>query len=191
MKHFFKFAIAMFFAFFLIRPAVAVSISYTLDFNENTNSGQYNYTISNDSALYLDAFSIYFDYGLYEGLSVKSLPADWDALTTQPVDYDEWGQFPGELILWSKSGIGLAPEELLTGLSVSFDWLGEAEVPGSQWFDVFILNPVTGEPEVVDSLGAETSDVSVVPEPQTLMLLGTGILALAAYHRRSRSRKKM
>jgi len=206
MKHFFKFAVVLFFAFFLIRPAGAVSISYTLDFDEDNNSGQYNYTISNDSDLSLDGFRIYFDYENYKDLLLDDsvLNPGW-TISIPPHDEQIIGtpyQYPWEITGgWD---VSLGKWSDLLEFSVFFNWLGEG-MPGAQEFVAFYYDPENCDPWFPDiclvqwpSSGSEDgkyytdlNDTSTVPEPQTFMLLGTGILALAAYHRRSRSRKKM
>jgi len=212
MKHFLKFVPALLFAVFLIRPAGAVSISYTLDFNENTNSGQYNYTISNDSDRSLDGFRIYFDYGSFEKLSLadSNQYSGWNFY--EPFDpYQDtitiWGtpitvDLPGEIrAYWDVNGGAWSG---LLEFSVLFSWLGDG-TPGAQEFLPFyydLYSCVPGDPDTCYIQWPESesdsgdgkyytdlNDTSVVPEPQTFMLLGTGILAIAAFHRRNISRK--
>ena len=217
MKHFFKFAPALLFAVFLIRPAVAVSISYTLDFDEDSKSGQYNYTISNDSSQSLDGFKIYFDYGSYDSLSLvnsnlySDLYPGWTIY--EPVDpHQEIITIMGISLIIDRPGEIYAAWDVNDGtwndlleFSVLFSWLGNG-TPGSQnfvplYYDLNHCDP--GFPD--DPCGGlvewpasdsgdgkyytDLSDTSPVPEPQTFMLLGTGILAIAAYHRRNISSK--
>jgi len=79
--------------------------------------------------------------------------------------------------------LGLAPGGILEGLSISFDWLA-AGIPGPQSFELF------GADGLSLGLFGNTygGDIPPIPEPQTFMLLGTGILGLAAYYRRNRKR---
>jgi len=209
MKHFLKFVPALLFAVFLIRPAVAVSISYTLDFNEDGKSGQYNYTISNDSDLPLDAFKIYFEYDSYEALQLidSDLYLGWTISVYQPWETDFWGtiyQNPGEII--AERNINSRAGNNLLEFSVSFSWLGDG-APGLQEFMPYYYNPdydpdydpeddrfvqwPSSESQSEDGryYSADLNDTSPVPEPQTFMLLGTGILALAAFNRRNILRK--
>ena len=52
--------------------------------NLSGNSWQYDYTITNDSLTEdIEEFSIYFDYDLYENLSLVSNPIGWDPLIIQ------------------------------------------------------------------------------------------------------------
>ena len=85
---------------------------------------------------------------------------------------------------------GLAPGGILEGLSIGFDWLGLPETPGSQLFEFFNANfdslDIFGYTSTSDL--PQESEMPPVPEPQTFMLFGTGLIGLAAYYRRNRKR---
>jgi hypothetical protein len=75
-------------------------------------------------------------------------------------------------------GPGIGIGQIVTGFSVSFDWLGDAVMPGSQFYE--IINPDTYE--TIDSGWT-------IPEPGTFLLLGLGILTLKSTHRQIRNTK--
>ena len=123
---------------------------------------QYNYEVINISLTpAVEEFTIRFDYGLYDNLSIETPdpPAgDWDELAIQPEPVLEDDGYYDALTLDTGIGIG----ETVSGLSVSFDWLGVGQ-PGSQFYE--IINPAT----------FETLDSGLtVPEPVTFLLLGLG-----------------
>jgi hypothetical protein len=194
MKGFLRLAAALFFSACLIQAAGAVTIDYNVK-NLHDNRWQYEYTITNDSAdTFLDAVSIKFNYGDYDNLALGLYPSsqwdDWDPDVpyTLGVFQDIWllvlGGFdnygnPAELTVFNLDGFGAG--ESMVGLSVSFDWSGNRP-PGNQSFNIVDIDG-----NILESgLFTSRAGVSDVPEPQTFMLLGTGIAALAAYCRRSR-----
>ena len=187
MKSILRFTAVLFFAACLIQTAVAASVDYTMT-ELGGSRYQYNYTISNaaDSTYDISAFDIYFDYRLYDNLVLVSAPADWlaDTLVWSPewIDFLNFG-IDGQLSALSSTTF-ILPGESLSGFSVSFDWLGQ-DVPGNQFFD--ISNPVNWS--VMDRGYTNYNDTPEVPEPQTLMLLGTGLVGLLAYYRRNNARK--
>ncbi|MGR9117360.1 MAG: hypothetical protein ACU85E_16515 [Gammaproteobacteria bacterium] len=131
------------------------------------NSWEYSYTVNNDMlSVDIEEFSIFFDVGLYENLSIGSTPADWDPLVIQPDPSLSEDGFYDVLALVS----GIAPGASLDGFSVVFDYLGTG-TPGSQSFD--IVDPAAFE--VLDS-GNTTRIGQSVPEPVTLWLLLVGII---------------
>jgi len=154
---------------------------------------QYDYTVTNNSEEdYLYGFSINFGYGLYNRLDHEFDPASWDESYNdgfwnglfQDNWLITWGDpfvyGDGELLAFNDTG--LAPGGILEGLSISFDWL-TAGIPGTQSFVLFGA-------DYGELPGGYTSgdDMPPVPEPQTFMLLGTGLLGLAAYYRRNKKR---
>jgi hypothetical protein len=64
--------------------------------------------------------------------------------------------------------VGIGVGQSVGGFAVRFDWLGDALVPGSQFYE--IIDPDTFQP--IDS-----GMTKLIPEPATLLLLGLGGLA--------------
>jgi len=188
MRGILRFTAALFLAACVIQTAGAVTIDYTLD-PLGGDRWQYNYTISSADSYNNDAFfQIYFDLGSYENLALESAPdaVDWYTDILQPDPFGGWTgrESDGALLAmsWTLEGFGQ--------FSVSFDWSG-LDAPGSQYFELIDFNDFV---TVLDSgyttlRGGDTPPPDV-PEPQTFMLLGTGILGLAAYCRRKQARNQ-
>jgi len=144
---------------------------------QTTNLGggrwENNYTIMNDFlASDIDEFTVFFDYGLYDNLTVTSPLAGWDEITVNPAlifGSPDIG-FYDALAL----GPGIAPWATMSGFSVSFDWRG-AGTPGTQYFE--IVDPV--------SFSTLASGFTApIPEPGTMILLGISLSSFWIYHRK-------
>ena len=177
MKRFLGLAAALLFAACMAQTAGAAIIDYTA-YNIGDNRWQYDYTIYNDSPSGIGAFDIYFNgFSFSNELEVLAQPNDWDALILNP-SFDD----PFTLTAWTL-GDPLLQDDSLGLFSVVFNWFEEG-APGSQMFTMYdnILNW-----NVVAS-GNTYGEPGQVPEPQTFMLLGTGLVGLMAYYRRNRKR---
>jgi hypothetical protein len=144
---------------------------------------EYNYTVENDMLPGdIEEFTIFFDLDHYDNLGSASAPSDWDPLVIQPDGSLPHDGFYDALAL----GPGIAPGDSLGGFSVLFDFLGTG-TPGSQTFDVV-------DPFTFDTLASGTTVLTPpvsepVPEPGTIVLLGTGLLSSIGLHRRKSGKR--
>lgn len=160
---------AVVFVFFL--TVVGSSVPKTEIWYQTSDLGsgrwQYNYDVTNISlTVPIEEFTIWFEFGLYENLAVETPdpPAgNWSEIILQPepVLKDD-GAYDAKAL---GSGIGVG--QIVTGFAVSFDWLGDATMPGPQFYE--IIDPVTYQ--TIDS-------GRTIPEPTMLLLLGVGAVAL-------------
>jgi hypothetical protein len=138
---------------------------------------QYDYTVYNDApAYFITEFNVTFEPLLYAVLTTPEISSsNWKQYVSEPSVNPSasgyyWALAPGEC--------GIGPQSVEDGFSVSFLWLGDMDPPGEQWFDVTYAS--SGETK-----SGLTTPASPVPEPGTLILLASGILALAGYRGRS------
>lgn len=135
---------------------------------------QYTYTVSDHTFAADTGFTIYFDYALYGAIDPfpTSPNADWDVLTWDPdPGIPDDGAF--DAYAWNDNA------SLADPFTVSFVWMG-AGTPGAQFFDVY--DGFTFD--ILDSGTSVASQVAPIPEPATLLLLGTGLVGLAGYRKR-------
>ncbi|MCK5000965.1 MAG: PEP-CTERM sorting domain-containing protein [Anaerohalosphaera sp.] len=129
---------------------------------------RYNYKITNDLSVPIEAMTIWFDSDLFANLQIESntqVQAVWDEL----VLFDIPGLGHGYDILNEAGGVGIG--QVVDGFSVSFNWLGTG-TPGQQAF------------EIVDPATYQTKYRGItIPEPATLSLMLAAALLL-------RSRRK-
>lgn len=140
------------------------------------NTWEYNYTVNNNTLGFdIEEFTVYFDFGVYENLSIASAPATWDPLVIQPDSFEGTSDpgFYDALAL----GTAIAPGNSLGIFSVRFDYLGEG-TPGSQFF------------EIVDTstfAALDSGQTSLVPVPAAFWLFGSGLLGLIGVARRMKA----
>lgn len=162
---------------FLSQSAYATTILYNTT-NVIGNTWEYAYTVSNDTVPSdINEVVILFDYGLYENIGVVSSPSDWDTIAVQPdliFDYPDNG-YADSLALVS----GITPGSSLSGLTISFDWIG-SDTPGAQSFEIL-------DPNTFDIVDSGNTAPAPVPEPATLLLLGTGLLSMAGIGKKIRA----
>lgn len=145
--------------------ASATTIHYTATDISDTVAGddlwQYSYTVTDFSFPAGFGFSIFFDYALFTQIQDPAPPVniDWDVLTLQPDLF-----LPDDGIYDALALVDSAPP--LDLFTVEFVWLGSG-APGAQPFSVY------------DESFADVETGTTIPEPNTLTLIGTGLLAIA------------
>jgi hypothetical protein len=157
------------FVFFLTATGFGVPKTEICYHTSDLGSGrwQYSYDVTNISlTVPIEEFTIWFKFGLYDNLAIETpdTPPGWNQIVVQPEPVLKDDGYYDAL---SNVGIGPPLPKTVSGFAVSFDWLGDAVMPGAQFYE--IIDPVTFE--TIDS-------GYTVPEPATLLLLGLGGLML-------------
>ncbi len=163
-----------------ISPVSATVITTDLT-NTSGNSWQAEYTVENNTlGSTIEEFTIWFDLGLYENISIVSTPSNWDPLVVQPDPSIPDDGFYDVLAL----GSGISSGSSLGGFTIMFDWLG-GNSSMSQFFEV--IDPFTW---AVQDSGQTTIVTASIPEPPSIVLLSLGIAGLVLTKKNlSKSRK--
>ena len=204
MKKYFKLAAILFFAVFAIQTANAVTISYNLE-NIEGNRWKYNYTVYNDSPFDIYAVDIYLNefnseiekmitqypdesrQSIFDAFDMKVAALDgWDTYITAPhIGLGGLVENPTMLSVEALDEL-LLQGDSLDVFGIAFNWFGDGipETVG-QLFELW----GDGWKFLGDGRTSYENIPPPIPEPQTFMLLGTGLVGLAAYYRRKMARK--
>ena len=156
----------------------ATTISYQATNLADTIPGedlwQYSYSVSGHSFNQFYGFTVLFDYLLYSKLEDPPpfVNNDWDPIVLQPdLILQEEGAYDALALVDNAS--------FADPFTVSFVWLGSG-VPGSQPFQLYDPNF-----ETIES-GRTTSGAAAIPEPATLLLLGSGHIGFMGIRKKLR-----
>ncbi len=156
--------------------ANATAISYIAtdlaDINPGEDLWQYSYMVTGDNFAANTGFAIEFENSLFllSTAQPTSPNSDWDVSTYESPYYD-----PGEISVYDAFA-KVNNASLANQFSVSFIWLGGAEGPGVQFFKVYDEYTVL-----------QNGMTAPVPEPGTMLLLGTGLAVVSAVGRRRKN----
>lgn len=176
------FSLAIFSLFLIPAASFAISIEYGLT-SLGGSAYQYDYWVTNDGSLGagvgVSLFDITFDTNLYEETSLtiespSAMAAEWlesilFSAPGVPAVYDAYALGSG--ILTSESGF-----------AVRFCWLDAVTLPGAQAFTIYDPNTFEILEEGITTL--KNNQISPVPEPGTIVLVGTGLIGLVFFRRR-------
>jgi PEP-CTERM motif len=167
-------------------PSKAATISTTAvdlaDLVPGQDLWRYSYDLSGNTLNAFEAFDFYFDENLYGALSNPATSnADWNLLTLDPdLGIPARGEFIVQALIGGASTTNL--------FSVDFIFLGAGR-PGSQPFDLLAFD---AQGNFIDTIGAGRTALpadTTVPEPATLLLLGSGLAMARAKRSKLRARR--
>ena len=151
----------------------------------NDQQYQADYQFHNDSQTAIEGLTLYFQYGLFDNLSLLTSPIDWDVFIAPAQDI--FGVQEDGFVDALALSMPLQAGETLTGLSVVFDWLGSADlVSTTQRFETYDASSfdVTSEGDYQLSL---PQDVSAPTSAMFFITLVGVIAGLAGRMRKLRS----
>ena len=149
------------------------------DINIGEDLWQYSYTVSDNTFAADTGFTIYFDLGLYDFIDPAPIVpnSDWNVFTWNPDPLlPDNGAYDAYALLDDAS--------LADMFTLNFVWLGGSSGPGSQFFEVY-----DGLTWSVLEDGYTVAGAAPVPEPATMLLVGTGLAGLVGSAMRKKSKK--
>ncbi|MHC6647387.1 hypothetical protein ACYTPF_12510 [Alteromonas sp. HB246098] len=147
----------------IVNTANAALIEHSLK-KIDSSSYEVEFAIFNTSSAPVKAFTLYFDYDFFAGISITSTPADWDSFAVQP-DQILGVNEPGFADFYS-STVAIGPNNYLKGVLITFDWNGMGEIASAPfYFETY--DPSTF---AVLSSGYSTLKSVSVNEPKTLVV---------------------
>ena len=131
-----------------------------------------NLTLTNDSdAAGINEFTVYFDQGLFSGLSLLAAPAGWDNILAQP---DKALASNGFFDSYLAQGLALGQKASFT---LGFTYAGQI-APAALPFDI------VGADFLPTSSGFTSLEAAAVPEPAPMALIGLAAALLVFQRRR-------
>ncbi len=149
------------------------------EIDKGTGWWQYDYTLFNTSPIGhvgIDLYDLFLYFDPLASLNVLSMPSGWD-----------WTDGAGFVEVFSMNpgappvGTDIVPDTSLSGFGFEFDYQA-----GMLPFDATFVNPYDLDNPFVVS--GTTAPKSSIPEPSTILLLGSGLAGLAMIRKRRRVR---
>jgi hypothetical protein len=94
------------------------------------------YKTINDGTTSIEALTLFFEFGLFHNITLLGAPADWDFFAADPENF--FGTTEPGLLDGAALTTPLAFGDMLTGLVVSFEWLGAVDdMSFNQTFEIY------------------------------------------------------